>query len=68
MIAKLRVALDQETVIEDGSITTSKLAAHAVDVEKLNVTEKMGAKLGEFVKVKADNILAGSIDVALDFT
>lgn len=39
-----------------------------MDVEKLNVTEKMGAKLGEFVKVKADNILAGSIDVALDFT
>ena len=56
------------TLIEGGAITTSKLAAHAVDVEKLNVTEKMGAKLGEFVKVKADNILAGSIDVALDFT
>ena len=68
MIAKLRVALDQETVIEDGSITTSKLAAHAVDVEKLNVTEGMAARIGEFLKIKFEQIQSSIMNAWMHLT
>jgi len=60
-----------------GAVTAGKVSANAITADKIDATsliasnvsaQNIAANLGTFMQIKANNILAGNINVALTFT